>query len=164
MATKTAVFAAGCFWGIEHKFRNIDGVVGTTVGYTGGLTERPTYDAVCTDETGHAESVRVEFDPERVSYERLLEVFWEMHDPTTPNRQGPDIGSQYRSAIFVGDEEQKAAAQKSKEKRQGRMNRKIVTEIVPAAPFWPAEDNHQRYYEKHGRESLLTAKERAVKR
>jgi peptide-methionine (S)-S-oxide reductase len=147
-----AVFAAGCFWGVEAAFRRIDGVEGTLVGYTGGHLERPTYEQVCTDTTGHAEAVLVDFDPELVSYGRLLEVFFEIHDPTQRNRQGPDIGSQYRSAIFVLDEEQEAAARAFKERldASGRLPRPVATEIAPAATFWPAEDYHQRYLERRG--------------
>jgi peptide-methionine (S)-S-oxide reductase len=149
---ETATFAAGCFWGVEAAFRKVPGVVETTVGYTGGHTENPTYEEVCSDRTGHAEAVRIEFDPEQVSYEQLLEVFWNIHDPTTPNRQGPDVGSQYRSAIFYHTPEQEAAARASKEKleRSGHFANPIVTEIVPAAEFYPAEEYHQRYYEKEG--------------
>lgn len=150
--TQRATFAAGCFWGVEETFRRIPGVVNTTVGYTGGNFEGPTYQDVCADITGHAEAVLVEYDPATVRYEQLLDVFWENHDPTTPNRQGPDIGSQYRSAIFYHTPEQKAAALASLEQleKHGRYGRAIVTQIVPAAPFWPAEDYHQRYLEKRG--------------
>ena len=150
---KKATFGAGCFWGVEAAFRQVEGVVNTEVGYSGGTTENPTYHEVCTDTTGHAEVVRVEYDPERVSYEALLDVFWNRHDPTTLNRQGPDHGSQYRSVIFHHDEEQKALALASKEKEEasGRHHRRIVTEIVPAAPFFRAEEYHQQYFENHGR-------------
>ena len=145
-------FAAGCFWGIEAAFRQIEGVTFTAVGYTGGNTENPTYKQVCTDRTGHAEAVRVEFDPAIVSYEQLLKVFWDIHNPTTLNRQGPDFGSQYRSSIFYHDEAQKAAAMASKEKIQssGKYKRDVVTEITPASTFYMAEDYHQQYYEKRG--------------
>ena len=150
--TRTATFAAGCFWGIEEAFRAVPGVVDAEVGYTGGATERPTYEQVCSDTTGHAEAVRVEYDPERVSYDDLLDVFWTVHDPTQRNRQGPDVGSQYRSAIFAHDDEQAAAATASRERlaASGRHDRPIATEIVPAAPFWRAEEYHQRFLAKRG--------------
>jgi peptide-methionine (S)-S-oxide reductase len=148
--TEQATFAAGCFWGVEAEFRNIPGVVATTVGYTGGRTERPTYEQVCSHTTGHAEAVLVEFDPEQVSYEQLLEAFWQGHDPTQLNRQGPDIGDQYRSAIFFHSPEQETAAKASKEAAQARFSKPIVTEITEAPTFWPAEDYHQRYLEKRG--------------
>lgn len=147
-----ATFAAGCFWGVEAAFRQVPGVVDTAVGYTGGHARNPTYEEVCSDETGHAEAVEVLYDPARVGYGRLLEVFWEMHDPTTPNRQGPDVGSQYRSAIFFHSPEQKAAAESSKEKlaQSGAYRKPVVTEIVPAAEFWRAEEYHQQYLQKRG--------------
>ena len=147
-----ATFGAGCFWGIEEAFRQAPGVTDTAVGYTGGHTENPTYEAVCTGRTGHAEVVQVEYDPARIGYERLLEVFWEVHDPTQRDGQGPDIGTQYRSAIFVHDEEQRTAAEASREQSQagGRFRRPIVTEIVPASTFWRAEEYHQRYFQKNG--------------
>jgi peptide-methionine (S)-S-oxide reductase len=145
-----ATFAAGCFWQVEADFRQVEGVTRTTVGYTGGTLDRPTYQQVCTDRTGHAEAVEVEFDPQKVSYERLLDVFWAGHDPTQLNRQGPDVGSQYRSAIFVHDQEQEHAAATSKERVQSRSSRPVVTDISPAGTFWPAEDYHQRYLEKRG--------------
>jgi peptide-methionine (S)-S-oxide reductase len=150
--TEKATFAAGCFWGVEATFSRVDGVTKTTVGYTGGEKTNPTYEDVCTDRTGHAEAVLVEYDPLKVSYEKLLDVFWNKHDPTTPNRQGPDVGSQYRSAIFYNTPEQRDAALSSKKRleesrKYGR--RSIVTEIVPAMEFYPAEEYHQRYYEKH---------------
>jgi peptide-methionine (S)-S-oxide reductase len=147
-----ATFAAGCFWGVEAAFRNVEGVTATRVGYTGGTSESPTYEQVCTDRTGHAEAVEVEFDPKRVSYERLLEVFWDEHDPTQKNRQGPDIGTQYRTAIFTHSPQQKAAAEASRDAlaKSGRFSRPIATEIVAAAKFWPAEEYHQRYLEKRG--------------
>jgi peptide-methionine (S)-S-oxide reductase len=150
---KFATFGAGCFWGVEDAFRRVPGVVDAAVGYTGGSTANPTYEDVCTDQTGHAEVVRVEYDPGLVGYDDLLDVFWKIHDPTTPNRQGPDFGSQYRSVIFYHDDEQKAAALASKEREQvsGRHRRPIVTEFVPAAPFHRAEEYHQRYNEKFGR-------------
>ena len=152
---KKATFGAGCFWGVEEAFRRIDGVTGTAVGYLGGSLENPTYEDVCTGRTGHAEVVQVEYDPSRVPFERLLDVFWDSHDPTTLNRQGPDVGTQYRSAIFVHDEEQEAAALASKERLDaiGRFRRPIVTEITRATPFYRAEEYHQRYLEKRGRSS-----------
>jgi peptide-methionine (S)-S-oxide reductase len=148
-----ATFAAGCFWGVEAAFRQVDGVVDTEVGYTGGKKEHPTYEQVSSGTTGHAEAIQVTFDPARVSYEKLLSVFWSMHDPTQVNRQGPDIGTNYRSAIFYHTPAQKAAAEASKEQliRSGKFgNRQIATEIVPASTFWRAEEYHQRYFEKHG--------------
>jgi peptide-methionine (S)-S-oxide reductase len=151
--TERATFAAGCFWGVEEAFRKIDGVRSTTVGYTGGATRNPTYEEVCTDRTGHAEAVQLEYDPSVVSYEDLLKVFWESHDPTTPNRQGPDFGSQYRSAIFYHDDRQKTAAMASRDQLQSsdRFNKKrIVTEIVTAKEFYRAEDYHQQYLQKRG--------------
>lgn len=145
-------FAAGCFWGVEEAFRQVKGVVSTAVGYTGGSFKDPTYKDVCSGKTGHAETVEIEYDPSRVSYEELLSVFWENHDPTTLNRQGPDIGTQYRSAIFFHTPEQKAAAIASKEKLQnsGRYKNPIATEITPASRFYRAEDYHQQYFEKRG--------------
>ena len=150
--TETATFAAGCFWGVEVTFRNVDGVQDAIVGYTGGHTENPTYKEVCTDSTGHAEAVEVTFDPEAVSYDDLLEGFWANHDPTQVNRQGPDYGSQYRSAIFFHSPEQEAAAKASKRAldASGRLSRPVATEITPASTFWRAEDYHQRYLEKRG--------------
>jgi peptide-methionine (S)-S-oxide reductase len=147
-----ATFAAGCFWGVEATFRQIPGVTATRVGYTGGETKNPTYKDVCTDTTGHAEAVEVDYDPEKVSYEDLLNVFWENHDPTQLNRQGPDFGNQYRSAIFYYSPEQEQAAKASKEKLQksGRFSCPIVTQIVPAVTFYEAEDYHQQYLEKRG--------------
>jgi peptide-methionine (S)-S-oxide reductase len=147
-----ATFAAGCFWGVEAAFRQVPGVTDATVGYTGGHTDDPTYKQVCSDRTGHAEAVEVVFDPAKVSYERLLEVFWQMHDPTTLNRQGPDVGSQYRSAIFYHTPAQRAAAEASRDRlaQSGKHRRPIVTEIVSAPTFWRAEEYHQRYFEKHG--------------
>ena len=143
----------GCFWGVEETFRQIDGVTSTAVGYAGGSLEKPTYEDVCTDKTGHAEVLQVEYDPSRVSYEKLLDVFWNNHDPTTLNRQGPDHGSQYRSVIFYHSPEQQAAAVASKENldKSGKHRRPIVTQIVPAITFWRAEEYHQRYLEKRGR-------------
>lgn len=148
MATTT--FAAGCFWGIEAAFRRLPGVQDTRVGYAGGSTDNPSYEDVCSGKTGHAESVEVEFDPDEVSYDELLETFWEIHDPTTLNRQGPDIGSQYRSAIFFHDAEQEAAARASMERAQNGSRKPIVTEVVAAPDFHAAEDYHQRYLEKRG--------------
>ncbi len=148
----TATFGAGCFWGVEAAFRQIEGVKATAVGYCGGHTERPTYREVCSDETGHAEVVEVQYDPSVVSYERLLREFWNAHDPTQVNRQGPDIGSQYRSVIFYHTPEQEQAAKQSKEEldRSGQHKRPIATSIEPAQPFWRAEDYHQQYLEKRG--------------
>jgi peptide-methionine (S)-S-oxide reductase len=152
-ATKTeqATFAAGCFWHVEATFRKIPGVVSVTSGYSGGSKPNPTYQEVCTDKTGHAESVLVEYDPTQVSYEKLLAVFWNEHDPTELDRQGPDVGTQYRSIIFYHDERQKAAALASKAALENshRYAKPIVTEILPARPFYRAEEYHQRYYEKH---------------
>ena len=150
---ETATFAAGCFWGVEEVFRRVKGVLSTQVGYTGGHTPDPTYRDVCSDRTGHAEAVEVTFDPAQVSYDDLLEVFWSNHNPTTPNRQGPDVGSQYRSAIVYHTPQQQAAAEASKARlaQSGRYSRPIVTEIVPASTFYRAEEYHQRYLEKHGR-------------
>ena len=147
-----ATFGAGCFWGVEATFREVPGVTDAAVGYLGGTTANPTYQQVCTDHTGHAEVVQVEYDPALVSYEDLLEVFWKCHNPTTLNRQGPDVGSQYRSAIFYHTPEQAASARQSKEALQasGRFKNPIVTEITPAATFYRAEEYHQRYLEKHG--------------
>jgi peptide-methionine (S)-S-oxide reductase len=145
-----ATFAAGCFWGVEASFRALPGVLDTAVGYTGGSMANPTYHDVCTDRTGHAEALEVSFDPAKISYDQLLDHFWEMHDPTTPNRQGPDFGTQYRSAIFFHSPEQEKAARASRERRQTRFRQPIVTEIVPATTFYRAEEYHQRYLEKKG--------------
>jgi peptide-methionine (S)-S-oxide reductase len=147
-----ASFAAGCFWGVEAAFRQVEGVLETAVGYSGGRTKNPTYESVCSGRTGHAETLEVEYDSAKVKYEQLLDVFWENHDPTTLNRQGPDVGEQYRSAIFFRTPEQEAAAIASKETREksGRYKRPIVTEITPASTFYRAEEYHQRYLEKHG--------------
>ncbi|HZG63181.1 MAG TPA: peptide-methionine (S)-S-oxide reductase MsrA [Rubrobacteraceae bacterium] len=147
--TERATFGAGCFWGVEAEFRKVDGVVEAAVGYSGGTTKSPTYKDVCSGATGHAEVIEVEYDPSKVSYEELLEVFWKNHDPTTPNRQGWDVGTQYRSAIFYHSPEQKAAAQASKEKAQERFEKPIVTEITSASEFYRAEEYHQRYFEKN---------------
>ncbi|HWE36966.1 MAG TPA: peptide-methionine (S)-S-oxide reductase MsrA [Isosphaeraceae bacterium] len=148
----TATFAAGCFWGVEEAFRRVPGVVDAEVGYTGGHTDNPSYRDVCSGRTGHAEAVRVEFDPAQVSYDRLLDVFFEIHDPTTPNRQGPDVGSQYRSAVFYHDDDQRRAAEAARARLDaaGRFRRPIVTQIAPAATFWRAEEYHQRYFQKNG--------------
>jgi peptide-methionine (S)-S-oxide reductase len=156
---KTATFGAGCFWGVEAAFRQLDGVTATEVGYAGGLTENPTYEEVCSHTTGHAEVVQVTYDSEQVSYEQLLDVFWAKHDPTQLNRQGWDIGDQYRSVIFVHDEEQREAAERSKAEldASGRYKRPIVTQIEPAPVFYPAEDYHQRYLEKQGRASCTAS-------
>lgn len=147
-----ATFGAGCFWGVEVAFRNTAGVTDAKVGYLGGTLENPTYEQVCTDKTGHAEVVQVEYDPARVSYEELLDVFWNMHDPTTLNRQGPDVGTQYRSAIFTHSPEQAAAAAASRDQlaASGRFPNPVVTEIEPASEFYVAEEYHQRYLEKRG--------------
>ena len=148
----TAIFAAGCFWGVEDAFRKIPGVIDVRVGYTGGSLAHPTYEQVCAGKTGHAEAVRVTFDADRVSYRNLLDAFWQMHDPTQVNRQGPDVGAQYRSAIFYGDEDQRVAAEQSKEilEESGKFMKLIATQIVPASPFYDAEEYHQRYFEKNG--------------
>ena len=147
-----ATFAAGCFWGVEAAFRQVKGVTATTVGYTGGTFKNPTYEDVCQHKTGHAESVEVDYDPGQVSYEQLLDVFWKIHNPTTKNRQGPDVGSQYRSAIFYHTPAQQVAAEASKarQERSKRFKAAIVTEIVPTSTFYRAEEYHQRYTEKHG--------------
>jgi peptide-methionine (S)-S-oxide reductase len=153
--TEKATFAAGCFWGVEAAFREVPGVTATRVGYTGGDTPNPTYRQVCSHRTGHAEAVEVTFDPEQVSYEELLDVFWRKHNPHSRNRQGLDIGSQYRSAIFFHSPEQETAALASRDALQEELRwpRKIVTQIEPASTFWEAEDYHQRYLEKRGRAS-----------
>ena len=147
-----ATFAAGCFWGVESTFRKIEGVLETRVGYTGGMTAAPTYEEVCTDRTGHAEAVEVTYDPAKVSYEELLDVFFAAHDPTQLNRQGPDHGSQYRTAVFTHDEAQAKAARTAKDRlnNTGRFKRPVVTQIVEAGPFFAAEEYHQQYYEKRG--------------
>jgi peptide-methionine (S)-S-oxide reductase len=147
-----ATLAAGCFWGVEDAFRQVEGVTATTVGYTGGTTENPSYKEVCTGRTGHAEAVEVQFDPAKVSYMQLLGVFWKSHDPTTMNRQGPDVGTQYRSVIFYHDAEQQEQARASKAELENEhvFKRPIVTEIKPAGEFYRAEDYHQQYFEKQG--------------
>ena len=148
-----ATFAAGCFWGVEAAFSKVEGVKSTTVGYTGGHLQNPTYQQVCSHKTGHAEAVLITYDPTIISYEKLLEVFWTVHDPTTLNRQGPDVGSQYRSAIFYHNQNQRLAAEKSKQNAQTRFTKPIVTEITPATEFYKAEEYHQRYLEKKGMNS-----------
>jgi peptide-methionine (S)-S-oxide reductase len=152
VAMAKATFAAGCFWGVEETFRRLPGVSSTRVGYIGGKTVNPTYKDVCTDTTGHAEAVEVEYDPAKISYEKLLDVFWENHDPTQLNRQGPDWGTQYRSAIFFHSPEQEAAANASRQKLENsqRYGKRIMTQIVPAPTFYEAEDYHQQYLEKRG--------------
>lgn len=150
--TEIAVFAAGCFWGVEQVFRDTDGVIATEVGYTGGHKNEPTYREVCAKNTGHAEAVKVEFDPAVVSYKKLLEIFWASHDPTQVNRQGPDVGDQYRTAIFtVNDAQREAAlASRAEEDASGRHARMIATEIEPLGTWWKAEEYHQQYFEKNG--------------
>ena len=160
--TKKATFGAGCFWGVEAAFRQIDGVTKTEAGYEGGTLENPTYEDVCSHTTGHAEVVEVTYDPERVSYEDLLAVFWRNHDPTQLNRQGWDVGDQYRSAVFFHDEEQRASAEASAEREQANHRRPIVTQITPAETFYPAEDNHQQYLEKRGQSSCTVALRESV--
>ena len=150
MSDEVATFGAGCFWGVEYVFRRVPGVVDVQVGYSGGMTKHPTYREVCSHMTGHAEVAQVTFDPERVTFDQLLEVFWAMHDPTQVDRQGPDIGDQYRSAVFTHSAEQQAAAGASKQRAQARFSRPIATEITPLAMFYPAEDYHQAYYENNG--------------
>src|SRR5260370_25095353 len=147
---KIAIFGAGCFWGVESAFRALDGVVDVTVGYAGGIVDQPTYRMVCSGKSGHAEVVQVEYDPARVSFEKLVELFWQIHDPTTLNRQGPDIGTQYRSVIFYSADRERAAAEESKRRldEAGRLRRPVVTQIVPSAELYPAEDYNQRYYGK----------------
>lgn len=147
-----ATFGAGCFWGIEHAFRKVEGVQEAPVGYAGGTTEGPTYEQVCSGKTGHTEVVQVEYDPDKITYEELLEFFWGLHDPTTLNRQGPDIGTQYRSAIYYHSPEQEAAAKKaiSALKENGRFRNPVVTELAPIDNFYMGEDYHQRYFEKQG--------------
>jgi peptide-methionine (S)-S-oxide reductase len=150
MAEEKATLGAGCFWGVEATFRRLAGVKSTQVGYMGGKLKDPTYKDVCTDRTGHAEVLEVTFDPAVISYHDILVVFWDNHNPTTLNRQGPDVGTQYRSAIFYHSPEQKVEAEKSRDAAQARFPRPIVTEIVPAADFWRAEEYHQQYLEKRG--------------
>lgn len=147
-----ATFGAGCFWHVEDLFLKTKGVISTKVGYTGGNLANPTYEEVCTDATGHAEAVEVEYDPNQITYNELLEIFWDNHDPTSLNRQGPDVGKQYRSAIFFHNDEQKDIAEKSKAslKDSGKFIKEIVTEIIPAPQFYKAEEYHQKYFKKHG--------------
>jgi peptide-methionine (S)-S-oxide reductase len=149
--TEKATFGGGCFWGVEVAFRNLSGVKDAAVGYAGGTVENPTYEQVCTDRTGHAEVVQVEFDPDEVSYEEVLDTFWSVHDPTQLNRQGPDVGTQYRSVIFFHTPDQQEQALASKARVQARFDRPVVTEVEPAPEFWRAEDYHQRYLVKRGR-------------
>jgi peptide-methionine (S)-S-oxide reductase len=151
-SVEKAIFAAGCFWHVEHAFGNVPGVISTAVGYIGGTTENPTYKMVCSDTTGHAEAVQVTYDPQQVTYEQLLDVFWKIHDPTQLNRQGPDVGTQYRSAIFYYTSEQRRVALDSKAKleKSGKFSEPIVTEIFPAGDFYHAEEYHQQYFKKHG--------------
>jgi peptide-methionine (S)-S-oxide reductase len=162
--SKKATFAAGCFWGVEAAFRETPGVLGTTVGYIGGHTENPTYEQVCSHTTGHAEAVQVEFDPDQISYDKLLDLFFSIHDPTQVNRQGPDVGDQYRTAIFTHDDEQASAAAASKEARAKDFARPIATENTPASTFYPAEDYHQRYLEKRGMASCVIPGHEVVNR
>ena len=149
---ETATFGAGCFWGVESVFEQVDGVTATKVGYTGGFTQEPSYEDVCSHRTGHAEAVEVTYDPARVSYDTLLDIFWMNHDPTQLNRQGPDVGDNYRSVIFFDSPAQEAAAVASKKRLEesGRYRRPIVTEIVPSATFWDAEEYHQKYFTRRG--------------
>ncbi len=155
MAERKATFGAGCFWGVEARFREVPGVIDTRVGYLGGDMENPSYEDVCSGRTGHAEVVEIVYDSDRVGFEELLDIFWDMHDPTQENRQGPDVGTQYRSAIFWHDEEQKRIAEESRVRREasGQYSRPIVTEITPASTFYEAEEYHQRYLEKRGMSS-----------
>jgi peptide-methionine (S)-S-oxide reductase len=158
---KKATFGAGCFWGVEAAFRQVEGVTQTRVGYSGGTLENPSYEDVCSHTTGHAEVVEVTYDPERVAYEQLLDVFWGKHDPTQLNRQGWDVGDQYRSAIFFHDEDQHEAASRAKAREQARWSAPIVTQVEPAQTFYEAEDYHQRYLEKQGRSSCTATLARA---
>ncbi len=153
--TQQATFGAGCFWGVEETFRKLPGVIETAVGYMGGQSERPMYEEVCSSRTGHAEVLQLTYDPDKISYEELLNIFWQSHNPTTLNRQGPDVGTQYRSAIFYHTPEQKEVAEKSKEELEssGKWKSPIVTEVTPAENFWKAEDYHQKYLMKRGEES-----------
>ena len=157
METQKAIFAAGCFWGVEAKFRKVSGVISTRVGYTGGQFTKPTYRDVCSHKTEHAEAIEITFDPSKVSYDELLDIFWMIHNPTTLNRQGPDVGTQYRSAIFYLNSEQreKALSFKTKLDASKRFNKPIVTQIVPASDFWEAEEYHQQYEEKQKRRFIV---------
>ena len=148
----TATFGAGCFWGVEELYRTTDGVTSTSVGYMGGTVDNPTYEQVCTDTTGHAEVVHIEYDPDVIEYGKLVDIFFDNHNPTELNRQGPDTGTQYRTVVFYHDAEQKDVAQQKKEDviASGRFKRDVVTQIVPAEPFWPAEEYHQQYLKKRG--------------
>jgi len=148
--TRTATFAGGCFWGVEASLRRLPGVVATAAGYMGGTRDHPTYAEVCTDRTGHAEVVQVTYDPDRVGYGDLLDAFWQLHDPTQVDRQGPDVGRQYRSAVFTHDEDQALRARASRDRVQRGLGRPVATAIEPASTFWPAEDAHQQYLEKRG--------------
>ncbi len=150
MSNETATFAAGCFWGVEAAFRQLPGVLEVTSGYTGGHTVAPSYQDVCSGRTGHAEAVEILYDPQKISYDALLDAFWKIHDPTTANRQGPDVGTQYRSAIFTHGGEQQKLAETSRTREQGNQSQPIVTEIAAAGDFYPAEDYHQRYFERNG--------------
>ncbi len=154
---KKATFGAGCFWGVEAAFRQIDGVTRTRVGYSGGALENPTYEDVCSHTTGHAEVVEVTYDPQRVTYDELLDVFWHKHDPTQLNRQGWDVGDQYRSVVFFHDQEQQQAAAQSKSREQANWSAEIVTQVEPAETFYEAEDYHQQYLEKRGRSTCTPA-------
>ncbi|MQA99974.1 MAG: peptide-methionine (S)-S-oxide reductase MsrA [Actinobacteria bacterium] len=157
-----ATFGAGCFWGVEAEFRRLEGVTATAAGYAGGGLDNPTYEQVCSNTTGHAEVVEVDFDPEVISYDELVDLFWRLHDPTQVNRQGPDIGTQYRSVIFTHDDEQAATAAASKERAQQRFSKPIATQIVPATAFWRAEEYHQRYLEKKGLASCTVQLQRTT--
>lgn len=147
--TKTATFAAGCFWGVEAVFAETLGVIETKVGYTGGKTKNPTYEQVCSNTTNHAEAIQIQFNPKKITYKKLLDIFWKLHDPTQLNQQGVNIGTQYRSAIFYHNEKQKQEAENSKQEQQKKLNKKIVTEITKITEFYLAEDYHQKYYKKH---------------
>ena len=148
METEIATFAAGCFWGVQKSFDALEGVLSTQVGYTGGTVPNPSYEMVCSHQTGHAESIQIEFNPAVISYENLLEAFWHLHDPTSLNRQGPDIGTQYRSSIFYHNERQRLSAEKAKQEMEAQLSKPIVTEIVPASTFYKAEEYHQHYLRK----------------
>lgn len=152
MGEEKATFGAGCFWGVEYVFRRVPGVIDVKVGYSGGPIPNPTYKQVCSQNTGHAEVVQVTFDPERIDFEQVLDVFWAMHDPTQINRQGPDVGDQYRSVIFTHSEEQRLTAEQSRDRAQSRFGKPIVTQILPLEKFYEGEDYHQAYYEKNGHE------------